>query len=151
MSTDSDMDGSRKLVCLYLLLSGLYMSSISHIKITYMYLTDRECTFVFEDELKHSRQSFKEKPLVFRVFSQNPKLSPVSTLKQYLHIRLLQSSHTTLFLTTVTPYKGVSRDTIARWIKNAVQETRINTDLFSPIVEDRMPPINPTLVVPALQ
>ena len=33
-----------------------------------MYLTDTDYTFVFNDVLKHFRPSFKEKPLVFRVF-----------------------------------------------------------------------------------
>ena len=47
-------------------------------------MTDKECAFVFDDVLKHSRPSFKEKPLFFRAFPQNPKLWPVSTLKQYL-------------------------------------------------------------------
>ena len=36
MSTDSDVDVSRKLVCLFTLLSGLRVNSISHLKITNM-------------------------------------------------------------------------------------------------------------------
>ena len=82
--------------------------------------------------LKHSRPSFKEKPLVFRAFPQNPKLCPVSTLIQYLDIRLSRSSDTALFLTTVRPYKGASSDIIACCIKNTMQEAGINTGLFSP-------------------
>ena len=39
-----------------------------NLKITNMYLTDTDYTFVFNDVLKHFRPSFKEKPLVFRVF-----------------------------------------------------------------------------------
>ena len=82
--------------------------------------------------LKHSRPSFKEKPLVFRAFPQNPKLCPVSTLIQYLDIRLSRSSDTALFLTTVRPYKGASGDTFASWIKNTRQQAGINTGLYSP-------------------
>ena len=73
MSTDSDMNLSRKLVCLLMLLSGSRVNSISHLKISNMYLTDTECTFVFDDVLKHSRPYFKEKCLV-------------STLIKYLDI-----------------------------------------------------------------
>ena len=131
MSTDSDMDVSRKLICLFMLLSGSCVNSISHSKITNMYLKDTECIFVF-DVLKHFGQSFKEKPLVFRAFLQNPKLCPVSTLVQYLDIRLSRSYDTALFLITVMPYKGASSDTIALWIKNTMQETETNTGLFSP-------------------
>ena len=138
MSTDSDMDVSRKLICLFMLLSGSCVNSISHSKITNMYLKDTECIFVF-DVLKHFGQSFKEKPLVFRVFLQNPKLCPVSTLVQYLDIRLSRSYDTALFLITVMPYKGASSDTIAHWKKNTILETGINTGIFHPIIADLLP------------
>ena len=132
MSTENDMDASRKPVCQFMLLSGLRVNLISHLKITNMYLTNTEFTFVFDDVLKQSRPSFKEKRLVFRAFSQNPKLCVVSTLIQYLNIRLSWSSGTALFLTTGRLYKGASSDTIARWIKNTMQEAGIDTSLFSP-------------------
>ena len=98
MSTDSDMYVSRKLVCLFMLLSGSYVNLISHLNISNMYLTDTECTFLLDDVLKHSRPSFKEKRLVFGTFPQNPKLCPVCTLIQYLDTRLSRSSNTALFL-----------------------------------------------------
>ena len=63
MSTYSDIDVSRKLVCLLILISGSRVNSISHLKITNMYLTDIECIFAFDDVLKHSKPSLKEKPL----------------------------------------------------------------------------------------
>ena len=115
-----------------MLLSGSRVNSILHLRITNMYLTDTECTFVFDYVSKHSRPSFKEKSLHFRAFPQNPKLCPVSTLVQYLDIRLSRSSDTALFLTTVRPYKGASSDIIACCIKNTMQEAGINTGLFSP-------------------
>ena len=83
MSTDSDMDVSGKLNCLFMLLSGSHMKLISHLKITNMYLTDRECTFVFDDVLKHSRPSFKEKSKHF--------------IKIRNYTRLSRSSNTALF------------------------------------------------------
>ena len=122
---ESDMDVSRKLVCLFMLLSDSRVNSVSD-RYWWWYW------FIFDDVLKHSRPSFKEKPLVFRAFSQKPKFCPISTLIQYLDIRLSRWSDTALFLTTVKPYKGASRDTIACWIKNTMQETGINTALFSP-------------------
>ena len=97
MSTDCDIDISRKLVCLFMLLWGSRVNSTAHLKITNMYLTDTECTFVFDNVLKHSRPSFKEKPLVFKEFPENPKLCSVYTLIQYLDIRLSRSPDTALF------------------------------------------------------
>ena len=133
MSIDSDIEVSWKLVRLFMLFSGSRVNSISHLKTTNVYLTDTECIFVFDDVLKYFRSSFKEKPLVSRAFPQNPKLCPVSTLIQYLDIRLSWPSNTALFLTTFRPYKGASSDNIARWIKNTMQEAGINTGLFSPL------------------
>ena len=130
ITTENDMDVSRKFFCLFILLSVPRVNLISHLKITNMYLTNTEFTLVFDDVLKQSRPSFKEKRLVFRAFSQNPKLCVVSTLVQYLNIRLSWSPDTALFLTTVRLYKGASSDTIARWMKNTVQEPGINIDLF---------------------
>ena len=124
--------GCKQETCLFMLLSGSCVNSISHLKITNMYLTDTECTFVFDDALKHSRPSFKEKPLVFRACIQNPKLCPVSIFIQHLNIWLSVSSDTAFFKTTGRPYKGASSDTIARWIKNTMQEAGNNTGLFSP-------------------
>ena len=91
MSTDSDMDISKKLVCVFMLLSGSRVNSILHLKITNMYLTDTECTFVFDNVLKHSRPTFKEKPLVFRAFPQNPKLCPVhiNTVVRYKNVLII--------------------------------------------------------------
>ena len=70
-----------------------------------MYITDKECTFVFDEVLKHSRPKYYQKPL------------------NYLDIRLTSSSDPP----TIKPFKPVSRDKIARWIKNAMKEA--NTDI----------------------
>ena len=116
-----------------------------------MYLTDTEYTFVFNDVLKHFRPSFKEKPLVFRAFPQNPKLCPISTLIQYLGMRLSRSSNTVLFFTIDSPYKAASSETMGRWIKNTMQEAGINTFFFQPVVVERLLPVKPMLLMPELQ
>ena len=101
MLTDTDMNIPRKIECLFMLLSGIRVNTIVHLKITNMYLTDSECTFVFDELLKHSRPFNKLKPISFGAFPQNPKLSAITALMQYLNIRLLRSSDTALSITTV--------------------------------------------------
>ena len=61
----------------------------------------------------------QEKPLVFLYFPKNPKLGSVTKLRieTVLNIRSTHSSDTVLLITAALPYKGVSSDTIARWIK----------------------------------
>ena len=48
MNTDSDMNKSKKIVCL-ILLSGTRVNTLTHVKVTNMYITDTECTFVFDE------------------------------------------------------------------------------------------------------
>ena len=54
-----------------------------------------------------------------------PDLCPGKNLLNYLDIRLTRSSDPTLFISTTKPFKPVSRDTIARWIKNTMKEANI--------------------------
>ena len=65
-----------------------------------MYFTGTEVTFTFDEILKHSRLSHKQKPLIFRVFiSRNPCL--VATLISYLAQRLPVTDNPDLFIKTV--------------------------------------------------
>ena len=116
-----------------MILSGNRVNALSHMKVTNMYLTDTECTFItFDETLKHSRPGFNDKPMVFRSFQQDTSLCPVATIKKYLDIRLQRSSEAQLFITTVQPYKGASCDTISRWIKNTMAVGGIDTGHFTP-------------------
>ena len=117
MNTYSDMNKSKKIACLIMLLSGTRVNTLTHLKITNMYTSDTECTFVFDEVLKHSRPKYCRKPLIFRAYLKCPELCPVKNLLSYPDIRLPRSSDPTLFISTTKPYKPVSSNTIARWIK----------------------------------
>ena len=122
MNTDSDMNKSKKMVCLVMLLSGTRVNTLTHLKVTNMYMTDTECTFVFDEVLKHSRPKYCQKLLIFRAY---PECS------EYLDIRLPRLSDPALFISTTKPFKPVSTDTIARWIKNVMKEANIDAGLFT--------------------
>ena len=79
-----------------------------------MYITDSECTFVFDEVLKHSRSKYCQNPLIFRAYPKCPDLYPVKNVLNYLDIRLTRSSDPALFISTTKPFKAVSRDTSAR-------------------------------------
>ena len=51
-----------------MLLAVLQLNSIWHLKTRNIYLTDKECTFVFDDVLKRSRPSLEEKPAVLSAY-----------------------------------------------------------------------------------
>ena len=131
MDITTDMGISKKLSTLLMVLSGNRVNCLTNLKVTNMYITDTECTFVFDSVLKHSRPSFNDKPLIFREFSDNSSLCPVYLITRYLEGRLTKSLLESLFITTTKPYKQASSsDTIARWIKETMSASGIDTGKF---------------------
>ena len=126
----SFMHMSKKLCTLFMILAGTRVNSISHMKISFMYLNDTEVTFVFDENLKHSRPGVVTTPLTFRSYPACESLCPVHSLKKYLDMRpKVECLH--LFVTTTKPHNRASPDTIARWIKNMLGESGINSGLYT--------------------
>ena len=92
MNTGSDINKSKRIVCLMMLLSGTRINTLTHLKVTNMYITDTECLFVLDEVLKHSRPKYCQKPLIFRANPECPELCPVKNLLKYLDTRLTRSS-----------------------------------------------------------
>ena len=67
MSTFYDI--AKKLAALFLIVAGIRVNALIHIKVTNMYITDTEVTFTFDEILKHSQPNYKQKPLIFRAFT----------------------------------------------------------------------------------
>lgn len=130
MDTSTPMGISRKTTTLFMLLLGHRVNTLSHMNITCMFLTDTECTFVFDAVLKHSRPGYKQTPMVLRSFPANTQLCPVQTLKQYLKFRLNKCNDNGLFITTVSPHKRSSSDTISRWVKTTLELAGIDSGIF---------------------
>ena len=78
-------------------LSGTRINTLTHLKVTNMYITDTECTFVFDVVLKHSKPKYCQKPLILRAYPECPELCPVRNLSNHLNIRLARSSDPALF------------------------------------------------------
>ena len=73
----SPMEISRKTTSLFMVLFGQRVNTLSLMKITQMYLTETECTFTFDEVLKHLKQGYTQKPFVLRAFPHNKKLGNV--------------------------------------------------------------------------
>ena len=122
---------SYKLACLFMILAGTRINTLSHLKITNMFLTDQEVTFTFSDCLKHSRRGFKTAPITYRAFPHNSQLCPVIALRQYMEYRLTISNDPHLFVILVKPHRAASADTLARWVKTCMGESGIDIGKFS--------------------
>ena len=113
-----------------MILAGTRVNTLVHLKVTNMYITDTEVSFTFDEVHKHSQPNYKQKPLIFRVFTSRD-LFPVTTLITYLEHRIPVSGDPALCITTVKPHKKASKDSISRWIKLTVSEAGINSGLFT--------------------
>ena len=106
---------------------------LSNMKWTNMYVTESEVTFTFDSVLKHNRGK-SEPPMVFRAYTHEPTLCPVTTVGKYLDFRRDKSGEPELFITsrpTKGVYKAATSDTIARWIKKTMGLAGIDTGKFT--------------------
>ena len=85
-----------------------------------------------DDKLKTTSIKFHVGEIKFPVY-ENANVCPVKLFKQDIYVtKSLRSSITCLFSTTSKPYKPVSKDTLARWIKSVLHDTVIDMTIFSP-------------------
>lgn len=89
---------------------------------TNKYITDTECTFVFDEVLKHSIPKYHLKPSYLTLRAPIPQngqtYSDELSECANLDIRLIRSSNPALFIGTTKPFKPVSRVNIARSLNN---------------------------------
>ena len=62
MIVDNYKDRVRKMAILLMLLSGNRVNMLSHFKVSNMFITNNECTFVFDEALKTSRPNWNTDP-----------------------------------------------------------------------------------------
>ena len=63
----------------------------------------------------------------------NKDICPLLTLKEYLRqTKDLRGDESQLFISYHKPHKGVSRDTISRWVKHVLEAAGIKTSIYTP-------------------
>ena len=121
---------SYKLVGLLMLLSASRVNTIHAFSVTAMSRTAGAYTFHPTSLLKHSRPGFLGNSVTFHAFPQNRNLCIVSILDEYLKRRALLTDIPQLIVTHRSPHKGASSDTIARWLKELLTLSGIDTSIF---------------------
>ena len=111
------------------------MSTIHKFKLNNLQLTDTIALFNITEPLKQSTPTRKPQPVVFRRYPQNEQLCPVRLVQAYLVKRTslpVVASYDAFFLTHRRPHHPASKDTIARWVKNVLQLSGVNVDIYKP-------------------
>ena len=122
------------------LLSGQRCQTIHSITVGSVNVYHEKVVIVIPKLIKQSRRKRHLPPLELMAF-ENPKLCIVHTINEYLHrtqsMRAVNKKgeideNSNLFLSYLKPHKPVSRDTVARWIRDVLTKSGIDTRLFTP-------------------
>ena len=115
------------------LLTGLRTQTIHCLDVNHMNMSDKKCIFYLTSLQKHSRPGKQQKPIELEAFGQEPNLCIIRHLKEYVDKTSVHSGDTDssqLQLSFQKPFKPVSNDTVARWIKNVLKDAGIDTTKF---------------------
>lgn len=124
---------TRKLTMLLILLSGQRCQTIHLLDVRNMTLTFSKVTFTIGDLTKTSRPGHHVQELCFPAFAPDRRLCVVTQLKAYLRRTLdVREAHKRLLLTTRTPVRPASKDTIRRWVRDVMEAAGVNLKIFSP-------------------
>ena len=124
-----------KTSALLTVLSGQWVSTIHKFKLSNLQLTDTIALFNITEPLKQSTPSRKPQPVVFHRYPHNEQLCHVRLVQAYLVKRAslpVVASYDAFFLTHRRPHHPASKDTIARWMKNVLQLSGVNVDIYKP-------------------
>ena len=121
-----------KLVMLLLLVMGQRGQAIYLLSPDGMTVNTTSCQFHLLDHTKTSKLGQKCKPLVINEYTPDPKLCPLSTLKEYIQkTKPLRNSAKQLLISFIQAHKAVSRDTILRWTKDVLNLSGIDITTFT--------------------
>ncbi|MPC64887.1 hypothetical protein E2C01_059009 [Portunus trituberculatus] len=86
--------------------------------------------------IKQCRPQFNVRMIKFQAYPKDATLCVCVTLRQYLERTeaLKQTTvqeHDSLLISFIKPHKGVTQDTIARWIKTMLDKSGVDTTKFT--------------------
>jgi len=124
---------SKKLAVLLLLLTGQRGQSIHSLDVRNIECSDTVIVLRFGELLKTSKPGKHLHEIVLPAFNANPALCVVKTYQDYLRRTLpLRQKTRRLFISTIRPYRMVSRDTVSNWVKSVLTSAGIDLTLYGP-------------------
>ena len=102
---------SLELVMPLTLLNIPRVETIPSFNIKKMFSDETSCTFLPNNLLKHSRPSYVNKSVTYRVYPHNPNLCPETTIRHYKHAIDLLIPNTAQFIVTGSQIKQLTRTT----------------------------------------
>lgn len=125
---------SYKLVMLCALVTGQRCQTLHLMNLGQMHKNpDTSYNFCIDQLVKQSAPGREQPVLFIPRFMADSRLCVATILDEYLdRTSSLRGEEQQLFISYVKPHHGVSKDTIARWIRTVMQKAGIDTTLFKP-------------------
>ena len=123
---------SAKLLTLCALVTGHRCQSFHAMDLEHMDISDNKANFYIAQLLKHNSPKKPMTVLTLHAFPEDKRICVLTYLKHYLKRTKELRASTKLFISTCAPHKGVSKETLSRWIKLILSKSGIDTKLFKP-------------------
>ncbi|KAJ8963559.1 hypothetical protein NQ317_009782 [Molorchus minor] len=116
------------------LVTGHRIQTLSLISIKNIIESESGLQIFIPDAIKTSGTGRTQPCMNIPFFHDNPRLCIASSLKQYLnYTKTIRDNKTdSLFLTYRKPYRRATKQTLSRWIKEALHAAGIDTSTFKP-------------------
>ena len=125
-------DLSIKLITLLALITGHKMQSFSLIKIENIEHPNDLIEIKIPDRIKTSGNGKNQPTLILPYYKEENKLCVASTLKFYIEkIKELRKDIPNLFISIKRPFKAVTSQTLAHWVKEGLSNSGLNTDIYT--------------------
>lgn len=123
---------SKKLVTLLCLTTGQRLQTIHCIRLSYIQISDEGIQIFIPDVIKTSGINKKQPCLNLPFFKENSKICVATTLIEYIDLTkdLRPNADDRLFITFKKPHKHASKQTLSRWVKNILETSGIDTNIF---------------------
>ncbi|XP_024879664.1 uncharacterized protein LOC112459668 isoform X1 [Temnothorax curvispinosus] len=123
---------SKKLVSLLALVTGQRIQTLSSIDVRNIVTKENLIEIKIPERIKTSKPGKYQPVLTLPCYKENLNICPVNTLQCYLkRTKELRKDITSLFISFKKPFKKASTQTLSRWVKDVLQESGIDTDIFS--------------------
>jgi integrase len=124
---------SKKLVMLLALVTAQRIQTLSLIRVSNITIYNDKIVIIITDLIKTSGIGRAQPVIELPFFNQRPNICPAATLQAYIAATSAYRTNTQdkLILTHRKPYRPASSQTIGRWIKQVLQESGIDTTIFS--------------------
>ena len=123
---------SVKLVTPCALTAGQRCQTLHALDIAHMQLTQHKAMFPINTLLKTASPKSPTSVITLNTYREDRRLCVFTCLRHYLKRTKQICSSTKLFISTHSPHGGVTKDTLARWIKLILMKSGIDTKVFKP-------------------